>query len=145
MKLCIPSMGDRGLDEQVGEHFGRVPFYTLVDPETKEVKVVPNNSGHMGGQGYPAEILANMAIDAMLCGGLGRRAIQMFQDRGVMVYVGATGTVRDAVNAYENKSLEAATDANACAQHAFRGQGVDGSHEIGNDHGHGHNHSHGCG
>jgi len=142
MKLCIPSMGNRGLDDQVGEHFGRVPYYTMVDTETDEVKTVPNDSGHMGGQGYPAEILGNMGIDVMLCGGLGRRAIMMFEERGIMVYVGASGTVRDAVEAYKNKKLEAATDENACAQHAFRGQGTDGGHEIGSGPGHGHQHGH---
>jgi len=142
MKLCIPSMGDRGLDEQVGEHFGRVPFYTMVDSETEKADVVPNESGHMGGSGYPAEILGNMGINVMLCGGLGRRAIMMFEERGIMVYVGATGTVRDVVDAYKNNKLEAATDENACAQHAYRGQGVGGGHEIDEEHGHGHDHGH---
>ena len=137
MKLCIPSMGTRGLNEQVGEHFGRVPNYTIVDTETGDVKIEANTSAHvMGGQGYPAEILAKMGIDTMLCGGLGRRAIQMFEDAGIMVYVGASGMVSDAVDAFNNKRLEAATDENACAQHAYRGGGI--------GEGHGHNHEHKC-
>ena len=136
MKLCIPSMGDKGLGEQVGEHFGRVPFYTMIDTETNNVTAEPNTSGHAGGQGYPAEILGNMGVNVMLCGGLGRRAIQMFQERGIMVYVGATGTVQDVVEAYKNDKLEAATDKSACAQHAYRGDG------IGEEHGHNHDHHH---
>ena len=44
MKLCIPTMGDRGMEEMVGEHFGRVPTYTLVDTETGDVKVVQNTT-----------------------------------------------------------------------------------------------------
>ena len=133
MKLCIPSMGEKGLDEQEGEHFGRVPYYTMVDTETNDVKAEPNNSGHMGGQGYPAEILGNMGIDVMLCGGLGRRAITMFQERGIMVYVGTVGTVRDAVEAFKNKNLEAATDENACAQHAHHGEGGGHGHGQGDE------------
>ena len=97
MKVCIPTMGNRGLDEQVGEHFGRVPTYTIVDTETKEVNIIDNTSEHTGGSGYPPDIIAKTGTDAMLCSGLGRRAVAMFEDLGIMVYVGANGTVRDAL------------------------------------------------
>ena len=36
MKVCIPTMGEKGLDNLVGEHFGRVPTYTIVDLETQD-------------------------------------------------------------------------------------------------------------
>ena len=146
-------MGKRGMDELVGEHFGRVPFYTIFDSETKTVNVEPNTSAHAGGLGYPAEILGTMGIDVMLCGGLGGRAIQMFEEKGIMVYVGAQGRVRDAIDAYENEGLEAATDKNACNQHAFRGEGTGegqgqrqnshGDHDHECDHGNRHNHGEG--
>ena len=133
MKVCIPSMGDKGLDEQVGEHFGRVPIYTIYDSETKDVKIVPNDSSHTGGTGYPAQNIAKLGVDIMLCGGLGKRAITMFEEAGIMVYMGATGTVKDAIGAWEKEALTPATDETACAQHAFRGQGIgDGE---GHDHG----------
>ena len=135
MKICIASMGDRGLDEQVGEHFGRVPNYTMIDSETDEIKVIDNTSEHMGGTGYPAEILANAGVNVMICGGLGRRAIMMFEERGVMVYVGASGTVGNAYQMYKNGKLEAATDESACSQHAFRGEGICEGH---GDHQHQH-------
>ena len=38
-----------------------------------------------------------------------------------MVYVGAYGTVKDALEMWKNNKLQPATDENACAQHAFRG------------------------
>lgn len=128
MKVCIPTMGNRGLDEQVGEHFGRVPTYTVVDTETNEVKVIDNTSEHMGGRGYPPEIIAKTGAEAMLCGGLGRRAIAMFEDMGIMVYIGANGTVRDAVQMWKDGRLQPATDENACRQHAFRREGHDHRH-----------------
>ncbi len=129
MKLCIPSMGDRGLNEAVGEHFGRVPCYTIYDTASKEVEVLKNTSAHMGGTGYPAQILADAGIDAMVCGGIGQRAIQMFDDQGIVVFSGARGSVGDAVQLWENGVLEAATNANACKQHAFRGEGTGDGHE----------------
>ncbi len=137
MKICIPSMGNRGLDEQVGEHFGRVPIYTIYDSDTKDIKAVPNDSSHTGGSGYPAENIAKLGVDIMLCGGLGKRAIQMFEEAGICVYMGATGTIKDAISSWENNSLEQATKDTACDQHAFRGEG--------HGDGEGHDHSGGCG
>jgi len=132
MKVCIPTMGDRGMDESVGEHFGRVPTYTLVNTETGEVKVIQNTTTHMGGTGYAPDLISQHGAEVMLCGGLGRKAIQMFEEKGIMVYVGASGTVADAINHWKAGQLQAATNETACQQHAFRGEG----------HGDGHHHHH---
>ena len=119
MKICIPTMGKNGMDERVGDHFGRVPTYTLVDTETGEIKVVDNTSEHMGGQGYPPEIIAGTGADTLLCAGLGRRAIVMLQEYGIRVYIGASGTVKEAIAMLDANQLQLATQDNACAQHAF--------------------------
>ncbi|NOQ53706.1 MAG: dinitrogenase iron-molybdenum cofactor biosynthesis protein [Thermoplasmata archaeon] len=132
MRISVPSMGNNGLDEQVGEHFGRVPTYTIVDTETDAVETLTNTSEHMGGTGYPPELMAKANVDVMVCGGLGRRAIMMFEELGIRVFVGASGTVGNAVQMYQSGALQEATDENACKQHAFR------------EHDHGeHDHHHG--
>jgi predicted Fe-Mo cluster-binding NifX family protein len=119
MRVCIPTEGSGGLDDRVGEHFGRVPTYTIVDTETGEVEVLPNESEHMGGAGLPAELLAQASVDVLLCAGLGRRAMALFQDHGVMVYLGAQGTAREALAAWERGQLRAATDEDICREHKF--------------------------
>ena len=118
MKVCVPSMGNNGMNENVGQHFGKVPTYTIVNTETNEVKVVPNTSEHMGGVGLPPELLAKYGIDIMLCAGLGGRAIQLFEHFGIMVYIGAYGTVKDAIAMWNNNNLQVATDENACKEHS---------------------------
>jgi predicted Fe-Mo cluster-binding NifX family protein len=117
MKIGIPSMGERGLDEAVGQHFGMVPFYTLYDTETEQVSVIPNTSSHMGGVGYPPEMLHKVGIDVLVCGGLGSRAVQMFEERGIRVFVQASGTVKDALEMYGSGRLPEASDENACREH----------------------------
>jgi len=119
MKVCVPSLGKRGLEERVGEHFGRVPFYTIYDTETGKVEVIENTSQHMGGTGYPAEIISRKGVEVMLCKGIGRRAIQMFEEFGVMVFVGAKGGVKETIEMWEKGELEAATDEKACKEHKF--------------------------
>jgi len=115
-------MGDRGLDDVVGEHFGRVPTYTIVDLETNEVKVIPNTSEHMGGAGYPPEIMAREGVTTLICRGLGQRAISMFDETGIDVYIGASGTVKDAITDYRQGRLQKAGVGDACGRHAFRDQ-----------------------
>lgn len=122
MKICIPTMGENGLNNLVGEHFGRVPTYTIVDLDTDNIKVIPNTSHHMGGQVDPPEIMAREGVNVMICQGLGRRAITMFEEFGIEVYIGASGTVRDAVTAFKQGRLQKANINDACGQHAFRDQ-----------------------
>jgi predicted Fe-Mo cluster-binding NifX family protein len=122
MKICIPTMGNNGLNDFVGEHFGRVPTYTIVDLDTDEVKVVQNTSDHMGGVGYPPEIMAREGVKVLVCRGLGQRAISMFDETGIEVYIGASGTVKDAISAYQQGRLKKAGAGDACGQHAFRDQ-----------------------
>ena len=120
MKIGIPTMGENGLDDVVGEHFGRVPTYTIVDMDTNDIKVIENTSDHMGGQGHPPEILKKEGVTILLCRGLGRRAISMFEDFGIDVFIGASGTVRDAIDAFKNDRLQKASMDNSCDLHAFR-------------------------
>jgi predicted Fe-Mo cluster-binding NifX family protein len=117
LKVCVPTMGDKGFDESVSEHFGRAPTFTIIDVKTNEAKVLSNTSQHMGGSGYPPQIMVNAGVDVMLCSGLGPRAIQMFEEFGIEVYVGAYGTVREAVQAWQAGKLQVATDENACKAH----------------------------
>ena len=128
MKVCIPTNGNNGLDDTVGEHFGRVNTYTIVDLENDSVNVIPNTSNHMGGSRNPPEILAEHSVNVMICQALGRRAISMFSDFGIEVYIGAIGTVKDAIDAYKNGNLTKASEGDACESHTFRGQGLHRHH-----------------
>ena len=119
MKVCMPTMSNTGLKDMIGEHFGRVPTYTIIDSESNEFKVIENTSEHMGGKGYPPEIMQVAGVEVMICSGLGRRAVQMFEQMGIMVYVGASGSVQNAIDLWKNGHLQAATNENACKQHAF--------------------------
>ena len=118
-KICVPTAGRGGLDDTVGEHFGRVPSYTIFDTETQGVEVVDNTSEHAGGSGLPADILSKLGIDVLLCRGAGRRALGIFGEKGIEVCVGVYGTAGEAINVWKTGTLSSASDADACQQHAF--------------------------
>jgi predicted Fe-Mo cluster-binding NifX family protein len=105
MRVCVPSAGQGGLEDLVGEHFGRSPTYTVCDTETGEVEVIPNESEHMGGSGLPAEHLAAAGVDVVICSGIGRRAVDLLSRYGIEVVTGASGTVGEAIRAWREGRL----------------------------------------
>jgi len=135
MIIGIPTMGSKGMEEMIGEHFGRTPTYTLYDTETREARVIENTSEHMGGVGQPPELLAGNGVGIMICQGLGRRAIAMFKDHDICVYIGASGTVTDAIKMWEDGGLTEASEDTACGMHMFWS-------EHHGEHGHEHHHHH---
>ena len=85
IKVSVPTMGQKKMDEVVSPHFGRAPTFTIVDTEKNSVVVVQKTSEHMGGVGKPPEIMKKNGVDVMLCSGIGPRAIKMFEQYGIEI------------------------------------------------------------
>jgi predicted Fe-Mo cluster-binding NifX family protein len=115
--LCIPTLGPGGLDDFVSDHFGRAPTFTVVDMANNAVNVVENSGEHFGGMGVAPDLIAEAGAEILLCSGLGPRAISMFEQLGIAVYVGARGTVREVLSDFQAGRLREATDATACKMH----------------------------
>jgi len=121
MKVSIPSMGEKVVDEIVCEHFGMAPSYTIIDTKTGDVKTLPVTSGCSRMALSPPDMLFNEGVDVVLCGGLsfggvGLQALERFEELGMEVYVGAIGTVRDALRSYQSNTLERANNVNTCCE-----------------------------
>lgn len=117
MKICVPTNGHGGYDDIVCEHFGRAPTFTIVDTDSGVVSVISNTSEHMGGTGKPPEQIAKTGAQVLICSGLGPRAIDLLTSYGIEVYVGAFGTVRNAIEMFRAGKLQIASHKNACKEH----------------------------
>ena len=117
MKVSVPTRDEKGLDGIVEQHFGKAPTYTIIDTETEKVTVISNDSEHTGGVGLPPEHLHKNGVDIMLCGGLGLKAVRMFESYGINVFVGAGGTVKETFEAWKAGKLQNATAENSCSEH----------------------------
>ncbi len=113
MRVCVPSYRG-GLDDFVCEHFGRAESFTIYDTESGEVEIVRNTSEHFGGIGKPPEIIKSKNVDAVICSGMGARAIMMFKSYGIRVYMGARGRVRDAIEQFLSGKLVEADESMGC-------------------------------
>ncbi len=118
MKVCIPTETNEGLKARVYGHFGSAPFFTLVDIEGKGVEVIDNgNQDHAHGQCHPVASLQGREVNAVITGGMGLRAVQMFQNAGIKVFRAETGTVEDVVREIVGGRLKEITLDDACGHH----------------------------
>ena len=117
MKICIPVEGKSGWDERICEHFGRAPAYALIDLEKMELDFIENISDHFGGTKKPPEIIADTGANIVLACGMGPMAMNMLFEKGLKVYCGISGTVKESFEAFQNGKLSLATSELACKDH----------------------------
>jgi predicted Fe-Mo cluster-binding NifX family protein len=123
MRIAISAETNKELESLVANHFGRCPYFVLVDVDGCEVRSVevvdnPHFQSHQPGQ-VPGFIKSHNA-DVMLSGGMGGRAIQFFQQYGIETATGASGTARIALERYLGGELE---DAAPCKESVEHGHG----------------------
>ena len=117
MRIAISADNSAGLESITAHHFGRCPYYALIDVEGREVKAVkllanPYYENHRPNV-VPAWI-EKQGADVMLAGGMGRRAVMLFKQSGIQAHTGASGTVRRALEQFLGGKLE---DARPCKEH----------------------------
>jgi predicted Fe-Mo cluster-binding NifX family protein len=124
MRIAISAEANQGLDSPVSQHFGRCPYFILVDLKDQEIEAAtgienPYFSNHTPGQ-VPAFIHEQKA-GVMLTGGMGRRAVNFFQQYDIQPVTGASGTVRQTLQRYLNGDLHGADPCAASEQHHHHG------------------------
>lgn len=120
------------------QHFGRTESFKVYDVEDNKVVSSEVISSNGVGHGALAGLLADRAVDVLICGGIGGGAQQALADAGVELVAGAEGDADQAVEAYLKGEL-ISTGANCDHHHHEDG------HSCG-DHGDGHScGSGGCG
>ncbi len=118
MRIAISTEGDA-----VSAHFGRCPVFTIVDIEKGVVvkKEEIANPGHH--PGFLPEFLHGKGVDCIIAGGMGQRAVQLFDDEGIKVIVGISGSIEDVVNEVSNGTLVGGES--LCKPGAGKGYGLD--------------------
>jgi predicted Fe-Mo cluster-binding NifX family protein len=118
MKIALATDDNMGLDAILSHHFGRCPYYVVVDVEGKEVKDVnsvknPFYESH-GQTGEVPTFIHSLGADVIIAGGMGPKAIGFFQQLGIQAITGASGMVRSVINSYMSGQID---DAVPCSDH----------------------------
>jgi len=119
-RIVIPAEDGNGLDARLSEHFGRAPYFIIVELEDgniSNVQAVPNESEHFGGFGRPPDRILQLRPNAVITYGMGPRALSIFQEAGIAVLKANADTVKDVIEAYRHDRLEELTEGCRHAHH----------------------------
>lgn len=131
---------------KVFQHFGHTEQFKIYDTDEEKIldqKIVDTNgSGH----GALAGFLADLKVDALICGGIGGGARNALAECGIKLYGGVTGDADQAVKALLAGELAYNPDVQ-CSHHGH-GEGEHGGdchgHHGDSCHGHHGENGHGC-
>jgi len=118
MKICIPTETDEGKSARVYGHFGSAPYFTIYDTEKDDCQTIDNsNQHHIHGTCNPIDVLTSKDIDAVVCIGMGMRAIQRVNEAGIRAYKASGANVQEIIKEYQANKLEEITAEDACRRH----------------------------
>ena len=129
MRIAFSADSIADLDAGIHPHFGRCPYFVLVDvgaetPESVSTIENPFYARHEPGQ-VPA-FIHQQGAQVMVTGGMGGRAVEMFEQLGIEPVTGAEGTVRQALAQYLAGSLTGAGSCTDGHDHGWRTSGERG-------------------
>lgn len=107
MTVCITSAG-RDWDAMTQPNFGRAAYFLFVDPDSQTIDAVKNEPGAHGAGVQAAQTVANRGARAVITGSVGPNAFQGLAAAGIDVFIGASGTVREAFDAFQSGDLRQA-------------------------------------
>ena len=112
-KIALAANDTLGLDGEMSMHFGRCPAYVVVHVDdanqVQKIEVVENPyfNQHVPGQ-VPA-FINSLQVNAIIAGGMGPKAIDMFQGFGIDVVTGVGGQIGNVLQAYLDGKISGAS------------------------------------
>lgn len=114
MKIAVASDGTA-----VSGHFGHCEGFTTYEVKDKAVtnKQYVANPGHR--PGFLPVFLRDLGVKAIIAGGMGETAQQLFLENGIEVFVGAQGLTDAAAMSFAGGMLK--STGSICTEHAHEG------------------------
>ena len=111
MKIAITSQGN-DLESEMDQRFGRCQYFILVDSETMEFSAIENKAAmERGGAGpQAAKAILDMGAEALVTGNIGPNAYMALFASGIKGFVGASGTVKNALEQDKKGRLQEAKE-----------------------------------
>ena len=120
-RIVIPVENEDGLEAPIAQHFGRAPFFAIVDLDEKgkvlSVKTEANTGEHHGGAGHPHENLLSLKPNVIIAYGMGPGGLASFSNAGVKVLKATAKTVKETITQFKAEKLEKLTDGCEHAHH----------------------------
>ena len=108
-RIVIPVQDETGLQVRLAQHFGRAPFYAVVDLDENnklvDFKTELNRGEHVGGTGHPHEHLLSLQPNIFVVYGMGPGCLRSLQSTGVRVLKAVGNTAEDIIEQFKKGQL----------------------------------------
>jgi len=110
MKVAVASV-----EGKVAEHFGYCDGFSIFTTKGDQVVKAESveNPGHR--PGFLPNLLNDIGVKVIISGGMGGAAIDIFNEKGIEVIVGAKGSAEEAANSYIQGKLK--STGSVCHEH----------------------------
>lgn len=104
-RFAVPVVSPEGLGSKVSEHFARSEYFAILDAKegelvsVKVVHCVPEDDKKKAG------LLSDRGVEVVLAGRIGSCMVRVFMDKGIPMFSGAEGTVKQAFEDYKAGKL----------------------------------------
>ncbi|MBN2302285.1 MAG: NifB/NifX family molybdenum-iron cluster-binding protein [Lentisphaerae bacterium] len=108
MKIVVTSLGET-LDSPVDQRFGRTRYFILYDTDTEQWSAYNNkqNLNAIQGAGIQSgQKVGDLGAEIIITGHCGPKAFTTLAAFGLTVYTGASGTVKEAIDAFLANKLQ---------------------------------------
>ena len=102
MKILVAINEDKGVESKLSEHFGHCPFFAMFDSETKSLEIFKNNLNHSDSNKSPVDQIMVHNPDIVFTLGIGKRAIDLFKEKGVKLATEKFTILKEVIDNVEN-------------------------------------------
>jgi len=125
MKIAVSSSG-KDLDSQIDPRFGRCAFFVIVETGDMSFEAFDNENIALGGGAgiQSAQFVASKGAEMVITGNCGPNAVQTLSAAHVEVFVGQSGTVREAIERYTRGDIKSTSTPNVADHYGMGGGGM---------------------
>jgi len=107
MKIAVSSSGTN-INSQIDPRFGRCSYFVIVNTDDMSFEAFENESMALrGGAGIQSsQFVVSKGAEAIITGNVGPNAVQTLSATGVKIFMGQTGSVREAVERYKRGDIK---------------------------------------
>ena len=119
--IAVTSTGPE-MDSPMDPRFGRCTYFAIIDP-SGNMKPVANGAQSLGnGAGIEAaKQVSDLKVGTVITGNVGPNAFRVLAAAGIKVFVGGSGTVREALEKYRQGSLTQTSASTSPGHHGMGG------------------------
>jgi len=104
-RLGIPVASPHGLSSKVNDHFAMSECFAIMEVKGGRIASVEVIRNKQKDEKKAAEFLVEHGAEVVLAGRIGSCMTRIFMDRGVRLFSGAEGTIKDAFKDYKAGKL----------------------------------------